>query len=113
MIFGARGGYVYGAKPRSDFQLSDPEFRIREQLMYDLFPMLKGVRITHALLASTSLAIVGIALLLPLSALGQHFGFVPPPGRFYFFLGLMVLAYLLIVEWVKQGFYRWYAARKR
>ncbi|SCK28090.1 FAD-binding oxidoreductase [Vogesella sp. LIG4] len=47
MIFGARGGYVYGAKPRSDFQLSDPEFRIREQLMYDLFPMLKGVRITH------------------------------------------------------------------
>ncbi|SCK28114.1 magnesium-translocating P-type ATPase [Vogesella sp. LIG4] len=67
----------------------------------------------HALLASTSLAIVGIALLLPLSALGQHFGFVPPPGRFYFFLGLMVLAYLLIVEWVKQGFYRWYAARKR
>ncbi|WP_162628713.1 NAD(P)/FAD-dependent oxidoreductase [Marinobacter bohaiensis] len=47
MIFGARGGYVYGAKPRSEFSLSDPEFRPREGLMHDLFPMLKGVEVTH------------------------------------------------------------------
>lgn len=47
MIFGARGGYVYGAKPRSEFSLADQEFRLREELLYDLFPMLKGVKITH------------------------------------------------------------------
>ncbi|MGM0987785.1 MAG: NAD(P)/FAD-dependent oxidoreductase [Pseudomonadota bacterium] len=47
MIFGARGGYVYGGNPRSEFFLSDPEFRLRENLLYDLFPMLKDVEITH------------------------------------------------------------------
>lgn len=47
MIFGARGGYVFGGKPRSEFNLSAPEFRLREELLHDLFPMLKGVRITH------------------------------------------------------------------
>lgn len=47
MIFGARGGYVYGGVPRSEFSLGDEEFRVREELMYDLFPMLKGVKITH------------------------------------------------------------------
>lgn len=47
MIFGARGGYVYGGKPRSQFSLEDKEFRMREQLLYDLFPMLKDVSITH------------------------------------------------------------------
>lgn len=47
MIFGARGGYVFGSKPRSDFSLSDPEFRLREALLHDLFPMLAGVKITH------------------------------------------------------------------
>lgn len=47
MIFGARGGYVFGGKPRSDFRLGDPEFRLREDLLHDLFPTLKGVRITH------------------------------------------------------------------
>lgn len=47
MIFGARGGYVFGGKPRSNFTLSDPEFRLREDFLHDLFPMLKDVRITH------------------------------------------------------------------
>ncbi|OXY83185.1 NAD(P)/FAD-dependent oxidoreductase [Oceanimonas doudoroffii] len=47
MIFGARGGYVYGGKPRSHFSLANDEFRVREELMYDLFPMLRGVKITH------------------------------------------------------------------
>lgn len=47
MIFGTRGGYAFGSKPRSNFSLQNPEFRVREELMYDLFPMLKGVRITH------------------------------------------------------------------
>ncbi|MGN6580516.1 MAG: NAD(P)/FAD-dependent oxidoreductase [Bordetella sp.] len=47
MIFGARGAYRFGARPRSDFSLDQPEFAIRKQLMYDLFPDLQGVRVTH------------------------------------------------------------------
>jgi glycine/D-amino acid oxidase-like deaminating enzyme len=47
MIFGARGGYVFGGKPRSTFSLDQPEFRLREDMLHDLFPMLKGVKITH------------------------------------------------------------------
>ncbi|MFA6314390.1 MAG: magnesium-translocating P-type ATPase, partial [Sterolibacterium sp.] len=37
----------------------------------------------HPLLTATSLAIVAIAVLLPFTPLGTHFGFVPPPLRFY------------------------------
>lgn len=47
LIFGARGAYQFGARPRSEFSLKDPEFRIRERLMTDLFPALHGVRVTH------------------------------------------------------------------
>jgi Mg2+-importing ATPase len=67
----------------------------------------------HPLLTATSLAIVGTAVLLPLTPIGMHFGFVPPPARFYFILGAMVLVYLFAVELAKQGFYRWSAARGR
>ena len=61
----------------------------------------------HALLTATSLSIVAIAVFLPFTPMGTHFGFVPPPARFYFILGAMVLVYLFIVQLVKQGFYRW------
>lgn len=47
LIFGARGIYQFGAKPRSAFSLSDHEFALRKQLMVDLFPSLKGVQVTH------------------------------------------------------------------
>ncbi|HEX7749516.1 MAG TPA: FAD-dependent oxidoreductase [Bordetella sp.] len=47
LVFGARGAYQFGAGPRSDFSLDQPEFAIRKQLMYDLFPGLEGVRVTH------------------------------------------------------------------
>lgn len=47
LVFGARGAYRFGARPRSDFSLDQPEFAIRKQLMYDLFPELEGVRVTH------------------------------------------------------------------
>jgi Mg2+-importing ATPase len=66
----------------------------------------------HPWLTATSLVVVGIAVLLPFTPIGTHFGFVPPPARFYVILGVMVLAYLVIVELAKQGFYRWAAARK-
>jgi glycine/D-amino acid oxidase-like deaminating enzyme len=47
MIFGSRGGYNYGGKARSDFSLEDVEFRSREALLHDLFPVLKNVNTTH------------------------------------------------------------------
>ena len=61
----------------------------------------------HPLLAATSLAVVALAAVLPLTPLGVHFGFVPPPPAFYAILGGMVVAYLCIVELVKCAFYRW------
>jgi Mg2+-importing ATPase len=61
----------------------------------------------HPLLAATSLAVVALAAVLPLTPLGVHFGFVPPPPAFYAILGGMVVAYLCIVELVKRAFYRW------
>jgi Mg2+-importing ATPase len=67
----------------------------------------------HPLLTLTSLAVVAIAVLLPFTPIGTYFGFVPPPAKFYFILGGMVLVYLLIVELAKQGFYRWSAAARR
>ena len=67
----------------------------------------------HPLLMATSLAVVTIAALLPLTPLGTHFGFVPPPARFYFILGAMVVVYLLVVELAKQAFYRWLTARQQ
>jgi Mg2+-importing ATPase len=67
----------------------------------------------HPLLIGTSLAVVAIAVLLPFTPIGTYFGFVPPPAKFYFILGAMVLVYLLIVELAKQGFYRWAARSGR
>ena len=61
----------------------------------------------HPLLAATSLAVVALAAILPLTPLGVHFGFVPPPPAFYAILGGMVVAYLCIVELAKRAFYRW------
>ena len=66
----------------------------------------------HSLLTATSLTVVAIAVLLPFTPVGTYFGFVPPPPKFYFILGVMVLAYLFIVELAKQGFYRWSAAAR-
>jgi len=66
----------------------------------------------HPLLTVTSLAIVAIAILLPFTPIGTYFGFVPPPAKFYFILGVMVLIYLGMVELAKQFFYRWSASHK-
>jgi Mg2+-importing ATPase len=67
----------------------------------------------HPLLTVTSLVVVAIAVLLPLTPIGSYFGFVAPPAKFYFILGGMLLVYLFVVELAKQGFYRWAAAGKR
>ena len=62
------------------------------------------------ILTATSLAVVAIAALLPLTPLGNTLGFVPMPGPFYLVLGGTVGAYLITVEVVKRWFYRRFAA---
>lgn len=47
LVFGARGGYQFGSKVRSTFNLADKEFRLRESIMRDLFPSLREVDISH------------------------------------------------------------------
>lgn len=59
----------------------------------------------HPLLIAAAVAIVAIAVLLPFTPLGVHFGFVPPPASFYGILGALVLGYLLLVEVAKRLFY--------
>ena len=67
----------------------------------------------HPWLTATSLVIVLIAVLLPFTPIGTHFGFVPPPAKFYLILGVMVIVYLSAVELAKQVFYHWPAKAKR
>ena len=64
-------------------------------------------------LVATAIAIVAIGALLPFTPLGAWFGFVPPPAGFYAAVGVMVVAYLGLVELVKHAFYRHHAARSR
>jgi Mg2+-importing ATPase len=62
----------------------------------------------HPILVATSLTVMAIGALLPLTPLGTYFGFVEPPARFYAILAGMVVSYLAIVEVAKRGFYRWH-----
>lgn len=64
----------------------------------------------HPILIATSFTVVVIAALLPFTALGTYFGFVPPPAEFYCILAAMVVFYLVMVEVVKRNFYRCYTA---
>jgi len=56
-------------------------------------------------LATTSMAVVAIAALLPLTAVGRAFGFVRPPGTLYAIIAAMTVAYLAAVEVVKRWFF--------
>ncbi|MBO3277308.1 NAD(P)/FAD-dependent oxidoreductase [Pseudomonas schmalbachii] len=47
LAFGARGGYRFGGKLRTDFSLTDDEVELRRYLFGELFPQLKNARITH------------------------------------------------------------------
>jgi len=60
----------------------------------------------HGWLTICSLIVVLIAIILPFTPLGSYLGFVPVPPLFFVVLSGMVLLYLLIVEQVKQWFYR-------
>jgi len=47
LLFGARGGYMFGGKVRHEFSLEDPAFELRQKLMVDLFPSLEAAKVTH------------------------------------------------------------------
>lgn len=53
------------------------------------------------------------AVLLPFTPEGAHLGFVAPPAFFFLILIVMLLAYLLAVEGIKQWFFRHFASRYR
>ena len=57
-------------------------------------------------LAGTSLTVVAVGILLPYTAIGRWFGFVPLPLPFLGALGAMVICYLALAEGVKRWFYR-------
>lgn len=65
----------------------------------------------NPLLAATSLAVIAAAVLLPYSALGGWFGFVPLPPAFLMALGIIALCYLLLAECAKRWFYRRHPSR--
>ncbi|MEM3575032.1 MAG: HAD-IC family P-type ATPase, partial [Candidatus Bathyarchaeia archaeon] len=67
-------------------------------------------RPSRPLLLST-LAIVGSALLLPVTPLGPLFGFVKPPPAFFAALAALIGAYMALTEVVKKWFYGRYANR--
>ena len=60
----------------------------------------------HPLLATTSLAVIVIAVLLPFTPLGTWFGFVPPSVAFLLAIAGLTASYLLLAEGAKQAFYR-------
>ena len=67
-------------------------------------PLFRSAR--HPLLAGMACGVVALALLLPFTAPGRWFGFVPLPGMFFVYLLVAVLAYLVLVEGTKCAFYR-------
>jgi len=61
-------------------------------------------------LIACSLAVVAVAVLLPFTPAGVYLGFVAPPAFFFLILIVMLLAYLLAVEGMKQWFFRRFTA---
>jgi Mg2+-importing ATPase len=60
----------------------------------------------HRFLVATAAGTVGVAIVLPLLAVGRWFDFVAPPPLFFVFLVVMTAAYLGLVEMAKSLFYR-------
>jgi len=66
----------------------------------------------NAILAGLSLGAAAVGALLPLTPLASFFGFVVPPTSFYLFLAAAVVTYLVLVEIIKQVFFRYVAPRQ-
>ena len=62
-------------------------------------------------LAMTSIAVVLLAAVLPFMPFAAYLGFVAPPPLFFLILPVMVLCYLVAVEFAKRFFYRHYFSR--
>jgi Mg2+-importing ATPase len=60
----------------------------------------------HPFLAAASLAVVAAAVAIPLTPLGEWFGFVIPPIALLIIIALLTTAYLVAVEVVKRWFFR-------
>ncbi|OPY10620.1 MAG: Magnesium-transporting ATPase, P-type 1 [Syntrophus sp. PtaB.Bin001] len=60
-------------------------------------------------LIACTLTVLAVAVLLPLLPAGRLLGFVVPPAAFFLVLTAILLAYLVIVEGVKQWFFRRFA----
>ena len=58
-------------------------------------------------LAAASVLVVIVGTLLPFTPVAPLLGFVALPASFLWLLAAMVVAYLLLVEVIKRGFYRW------
>ncbi len=62
-------------------------------------------------LIACSLTVAAAAILLPFTPAGARLGFVTPPAFFFLFLTAILLAYLIVVEGMKQWFFRRYAVK--
>ena len=60
----------------------------------------------HPLLATTSIAVVVLAVVLPFTPLGAWFGFVPPSATFLLAIAGLTVSYLLLAQGAKWVFYR-------
>jgi Mg2+-importing ATPase len=63
-------------------------------------------------LALSSLGVVAVAIVVPMTSIGGRLGFTPPPPTFFWVLGAMVASYLAAAEVAKRWFYRRVAARE-
>jgi Mg2+-importing ATPase len=61
----------------------------------------------HPLLALTSLLVVTLAIFLPFTAAGTYFGFVPLPLSYLGGVVILVITYLLVVQFIKKKFYQY------
>ena len=57
-------------------------------------------------LTLTGLAICAIGALLPYSPLAHKFGFVPLPGMYWLYLGVIIAAYMVLTQFVKMRLIR-------
>jgi P-type Mg2+ transporter len=60
-------------------------------------------------LITTVLAVAALAVALPLLPIGPYLGFMPPPPIFSVLLLAMMIAFLLVLEGLKRGFYSFFA----
>ena len=57
-------------------------------------------------LSFATIAVVLITLIFPYTPIGELFGFIPLPASFLMMMGLIVILYILMAEFVKKVFYQ-------